>query len=147
MSKLKRIKEICDYLDADVYGKRCNFIELDLDNIDYVTYEKYMIELPTFYSRDLSKSITFKELLKWYLPRLGNWIDEPICYKHECEFKCKKCDNFKNMENCEEYVLDKKIKNKHYDMFIELIEIYSSFQNEEKYNELKNKLEKIINEN
>lgn len=141
MSKLKRIKEICENLDADIYGKCCNFIENDLENDEDLT------ELPTFYSRDFCKSITFKELLRWYLPRIGSWIDEPICYEHECEYECKKCDNFKHMEDCEEYVLDKKVKEQHYDMFIELIEIYSSFQNEEKYNDLKNRLKNLINEN
>lgn len=62
----KRIKEICGKLDADIYWKGCNFLENENDD-----------EIPTFYSRDDCRSISFRELLLWYLPRLGSWQDEP----------------------------------------------------------------------
>lgn len=69
----KRIKEICNELDVDIYWKNCNFLENEEDD-----------SIPTFYNRDECRSISFRELLVWYLPVLGNWQDEPNC--DECEF-------------------------------------------------------------
>ena len=57
----ERIREICNYLDVDCYGKNCNFLQEDDDNG------------LLFYSRDLCHNITFRELLEWYIPRLGNF--------------------------------------------------------------------------
>ena len=51
---IERLKEILGILDADIYWKDCNFIE-DTETED----------MPTFYSRDYCRSITFKELLLW----------------------------------------------------------------------------------
>ena len=45
------------------------------------------------------------------------------------------------MKQCEEIQMDKKIKDNHYSLFLELVDIYAyySTQGFEKYNELKNK--------
>ena len=120
----KRIKEICDILDADIYWKDCNFLENEDDD-----------EVPTFYSRDGCHSISFRELLLWYLPRLGSWQDEPCC--DDCDHK--DCDNFMHMDNCKDMVLDKEIKKKHYELFLELVDIYAYYtqQDHVKYRELK----------
>ena len=108
----ERIKEICDILDADIYWKDCNFLENEDDD-----------EIPTFYSRDECHSISFRELLLWYLPRLGSWQDEPDC--NDCNHK--DCDNFMHMDNCKDMVLDEKIKKRHYELFLELVDIYAYY--------------------
>ena len=54
-----KIKEICSYLDVEVYGKQCNFLD-DYDN---------------FYSRDYCYNINFRELIKWYIERI-NYTEE-----------------------------------------------------------------------
>ena len=129
----ERIKEICDILDADIYWKDCNFLENEDDD-----------EVPTFYSRDECHSISFRELLLWYLPRLGSWQDEPCC--DDCDHK--DCDNFMHMDNCKDMVLDKEIKKKHYELFLELVDIYAYYtqQDHVKYIELKNKCKSVLEE-
>ena len=129
----ERIKEICDILDADIYWKDCNFLENEDDD-----------EVPTFYSRDECHSISFRELLLWYLPRLGNWQDEPCC--DDCDHK--DCDNFIHMDNCKDMVLDKEIKKKHYELFLELVDIYAYYtqQDHVKYRELKDKCKSVLEE-
>ena len=129
----KRIKEICDILDADIYWKDCNFLENEDDD-----------EVPTFYSRDECHSISFRELLLWYLPRLGSWQDEPCC--DDCDHK--DCDNFMHMDNCKDMVLDKEIKKKHYELFLELVDIYAYYtqQDHVKYRELKDKCKSVLEE-
>lgn len=62
-SQRDHIKDICGHLDSDGYGKQCNFLQDDEDDIK-------------FYSRDLCEDITFRELLKWYLPRIHNYENE-----------------------------------------------------------------------
>lgn len=133
MKVKNRIKEICEILDADIYWKNCNFLENEEDD-----------EVPTFYSRDKCYSISFRELLLWYLPRLGNWQDEPNC--DDCNQK--ECDNFRHIENCKDMVLDKQIKNKHYELFLELVDIYAYFTQKDhvKYRELKNKCKSVLEE-
>lgn len=134
MRKIKeRIKEICEELDADIYWKSCNFLENKEDD-----------DIPTFYNRDECHSISFRELLRWYLPRLGDWQDEPNC--SDCEHD--KCKNFTKIEECEEMVVDKKIKESHYSLFLELIDIYAYYtqQDHVKYNELKNKCKNLLEE-
>ena len=129
----ERIKEICDILDADIYWKDCNFLENEGDD-----------EVPIFYSRDECHSISFKELLLWYLPRLGSWQDEPCC--DDCDHK--DCDNFMHMDNCKDMILDKEIKKKHYELFLELVDIYAYYtqQDHVKYRELKDKCKSLIEE-
>ena len=129
----ERIKEICDILDGDIYWKDCNFLENEDDD-----------EVPTFYSRDECHSISFRELLLWYLPRLGSWQDEPCCY--DCDHK--DCDNFMHMNNCKDMVLDKEIKKKHYELFLELVDIYAYYTQRDhaKYRELKDKCKSLIEE-
>lgn len=128
-----RIKEICGELDSDIYWKDCNFIENDEDD-----------EIPTFYSRDECRSISFRELLLWYLPRLGSWQDEPDC--RECDHK--DCSNFVHTENCGIMVIDKETKKRHYNLFLELVDIYAYYtqQDHVKYNELKNKCKNLLEE-
>lgn len=108
----KRIKEICGKLDADIYWKGCNFLENEDDD-----------EIPTFYSRDDCRSISFRELLLWYLPRLGSWQDEPNC--NDCDGEV--CDDFMHIENCKEMILDEKVKKRHYELFLELVDIYAYY--------------------
>lgn len=129
----KRIMEICEELDADIYWKDCNFLENEEDD-----------EVPTFYSRDECHSISFRELLLWYLPRLGEWQDEPCC--DDCDHK--KCKNFTNMDNCKQFVLDGQVKDKHYSLFLELVDVYAYYtqQDHVKYNELKDKCRNLIEE-
>lgn len=129
----KRIKEICDILDVDIYWKNCNFLENEEDD-----------DIPTFYSRDECHSITFRELLKWYLPRLGSWQDEPDC--NDCDHV--KCKNFTKIEECEERILDKDIKERHYSLFLELVDIYAYYtqQDHVKYKELKDKCKSLLYE-
>ena len=129
----ERIKEICDILDADIYWKDCNFLENEDDD-----------EVPTFYSRDECHSISFRELLLWYLPRLGSWQDEPDC--NDCNHK--DCDDFMHMENCKDMVLDEKIKKRHYELFLELVDIYAYYtqQDHVKYIELKDKCKSVLEE-
>lgn len=70
--KEERIKEICGILDGDIYWKDCNFLsDLDDDN-----------GIPTFYNRDLCKTISFRELLLWYLPQLGECDIEEVKENH-----------------------------------------------------------------
>ena len=126
----KKNKRNCGKLDADIYWKDCNFLENDeylLDTTDMV-YS---------YSRDKCHSMSFRELLLWYLPRLGSWQDEPCC--DDCVHK--DCDNFMHMDNCKDMVLDKEIKKKHYELFLELVDIYAYYtqQDHVKYRELKDK--------
>lgn len=134
---MKRLREILGILDADIYWKDCNFIEDENTKL-----------MPTFYSRDLCKSLTFRELLSWYLPRLGFWQDEPVCTESECQYECKKCNQFTDMENCEDYVLDVKVKKRHYELFMELVDIYAYYTSDDcsKYNELKDQLKELITE-
>ena len=129
----ERIKEICDILDADIYWKDCNFLENEDDD-----------EIPTFYSRDECHSISFRELLLWYLPRLGSWQDEPDC--NDCNHK--DCDNFMHMDNCKDMVLDEKIKKRHYELFLELVDIYAYYMQQDhvKYRELKDKCKSVLEE-
>ena len=129
----ERIKEICNILDADIYWKDCNFLENEDDD-----------EVPTFYSRDECHSISFRELLLWYLPRLGSCQDEPCC--DDCDHK--DCDNFMHMDNCKDMVLDEKIKKRHYELFLELVDIYAYYtqQGHVKYKELKDKCKSILEE-
>lgn len=128
-----RIKEICGELDADIYWKDCNFLENEEDD-----------DIPTFYSRDECHSISFRELLLWYLPRLGNWQDEPDC--KEC--LRQECENFANIEKCENMVTDRETKKRHYLLFLELVDIYAYYtqQDHVKYKELKNKCKNLIEE-
>ncbi len=129
----KRIKEICEILDVDIYWGNCNFLENEDDD-----------NIPTFYSRDECRSILFRELLRWYLPKLGSWQDEPDC--NDCD--CKKCNNFTKMEECKEKVIDKKIKENHYSLFLELVDIYAYYtqQDHVKYKELKDKFKCLLEE-
>ncbi len=129
----KRIREICGELDADIYWKDCNFLENEEDD-----------EIPTFYNREECHSISFRELLLWYLPRLGQWQDEPNC--NECNHK--DCDNFIHMEDCESMVMDKNVKQRHYSLYLELIDIYAYYTQQDhlKYMELKNKCKSFIEE-
>lgn len=134
MRKMKeRIKEICEILDADIYWKGCNFLENEEDD-----------DIPTFYSRDVCNSISFRELLRWYLPRLGSWQDEPNC--QDCNHK--KCKNFTQMGKCKEMVTDEKVKDRHYSLFLELVDIYAYYtqQDHVKYEELKNKCKGLLEE-
>lgn len=132
---VKRLKEILEELDGDIYWKSCNYIN-DIDEF----------EIPSFYSRDMCKNITFEELLLWYLSRLGQWQDKPVCFENECEFNCEKCNHLRNMDNCEIFRLDQKVKQRHFDLFMELINIYTYYKSSdcEKYNSLKNKLRDIL---
>lgn len=129
----KRIKEICGELDADIYWKDCNFLENEEDE-----------DVPTFYSRDESHSISFRELLRWYLPRLGSWQDEPDC--KECLHQ--ECDNFIHTEKCEKMIIDRETKKRHYTLFLELVDIYAYYtqQDHAKYKELKDKCRSLIEE-
>ena len=129
----ERIKEICDILDADIYWKDCNFLENEDDD-----------EIPTFYSRDECHSISFRALVLWYLPRLGSWQNEPNC--DDCNHK--DCDDFMHMENCKDMVLDEKIKKRHYELFLELVDIYAYYTQQDyvKYRELKNKCKSVLEE-
>jgi hypothetical protein len=122
-----RLKEVVSYLDCDIYWKQCNF--LDESNLENGKVE--------FYSRDECKNISFKELLLWYLPRLGLWQDAPDC--SECNEDCLKCV---------EANADRKVKEKHYELFLELIDIYVFYNSKDctKYNELKSKLQNLIKE-
>lgn len=134
MRKMKeRIREICGELDADIYWKDCNFLENEDDD-----------EIPTFYSRDDCHSISFRELLRWYLPRLGSWQDEPNC--DDCDHKA--CSNYMHVENCEDMVTDEKIKERHYSLFLELVDIYAYYtqQDHVKYTELKDKCKSLLEE-
>ena len=128
-----RIKEICGELDGDIYWKNCNFLENEDDD-----------NIPTFYSRDYCYSISFRELLKWYIPRLGSWQDEPIC--DDCDKNA--CSNFIHTENCKEMITDKMIKERHYNLFLELVDIYAYYtqQDHVKYKELKNKCKSLLEE-
>lgn len=104
--KEERIKEICGILDGDIYWKDCNFLsDLDDDN-----------GIPTFYNRDLCKTISFRELLLWYLPQLG-----------ECD-----------IEECESYTEREKVKEIHCNLFMELVDIYAYYTQREysKYKDL-----------
>jgi len=101
----ERLKEILDYLDCDIYWKNCNFIQ------DYSESEEIV-----FYSRDLCRNITFRELLLWYLPRLGRYQDEPNCDECDNDYKCTECEEGKNAEI---------VQKKHHELFLELIDIYS----------------------
>ena len=132
---IERLKEILGILDADIYWKDCNFIE-DTETED----------MPTFYSRDYCRSMTFKELLIWYLPRLGSWQDEPKCDEYECRYGCKKCNDFLDMDQCEDHVLGMKIKERHYELFMELVDIYAFYKSDDcsRYNRLKNRLKSIL---
>lgn len=132
-SKKRKIEEICGELDADIYWKNCNFLENEDDD-----------EIPTFYSRDDCCSISFRELLLWYLPRLGEWQDEPNC--DNCDQK--DCNNFMHTENCKDMVLDRKIKQKHYALFLELVDIYAYYTQRDhvEYKKLKNKCRDLIEE-
>ena len=104
MRKMKeKIKEICNELDTDIYWKGCNFLENEEDD-----------DIPTFYSRDECHSISFRELLRWYLPRLGSWQDEPNC--NDCDHKA--CSNYVHTEKCEDMVTDRIVKEKHYSLFL-----------------------------
>lgn len=105
----KRIMEICHELDVDIYWKDCNFLENEEND-----------EIPTFYSRDECHSISFRELLLWYIPRLGRWQDSPNC--NNCNRK--KCKDFTKMNKCKQYILDCQIKDRHYALFLELAGIY-----------------------
>lgn len=129
----KRIKEICEKLDGDIYWKGCNFLENEDDD-----------EIPTFYSRDDCQSISFRELLLWYLPRLGSWQDEPDC--NDCD--CKDCDDFRHIENCREMVLDEQVKKRHYELFLELVDIYACYTQQDhiKYRQLKEKCKSVLKE-
>lgn len=134
MKNLKgRIKEICGTLDADIYWKDCNFIENEDDD-----------DIPTFYNRDICHSISFRELLKWYLPRLGDWQDEHNC--NDCDHE--KCKNFTQIDKCEDMEIDKQIKEGHYSLFLELVDIYAYYtqQDHVKYNELKDKCKNLLEE-
>ena len=128
----KRIVEICEELDVDIYWKNCNFLENEEDD-----------EIPTFYSRD-EGSISFRELLLWYLPRIDEYQDELDC--DQCNHE--KCNNFRNVGKCEDYVLDGKIKDKHYSLFMELVDIYAYYTQRDyaKYKELKDKCKSVLEE-
>lgn len=134
MSKMKeRIKEICEILDANIYWKGCNFLENEEDE-----------DIPTFYSRDECRSISFRELLRWYLPRLGSWQDEPNC--NDCDHK--KCKDFTKMDECNEIVADEKVKERHFSLFLDLVDIYAYYtkQGHVKYKELKEKCRSLFEE-
>ena len=124
----KRIKEICEKLDGDIYEKGCNFLENEDDD-----------EIPTFYSRDDCHSISFRELLLWYLPRLGSWQDEP---------DYNDCNDFRHIENCRKMVLDEQIKKRHYELFLELVDIYAYYTQQDhiKYRQLKEKCKNVLRE-
>lgn len=120
----KRLKEIIGILDADIYWKQCNFLQEDSDEIQ-------------FYSRDKCKNISFKELLLWYLPQLGSWQDEPNCNECDKDYKCT---------ICEEGIADQKVKQIHYNLFLELIDIYAFYKSREDYSKYKYILN-LINDN
>jgi hypothetical protein len=128
----ERLKQILEELDADIYWKCCNFLQDDPD-------EEFEIE---FYSRDLCHNISFKELLLWYLPRLGDWQDEPDC--DDCDKV--KCSNFRHCENCDELTMDKQVKERHYNLFLELVDIYTYYNSQDckRYNQLKDALRTIL---
>ncbi len=108
----EKIIDICDELDADIYWKRCNFLENEEDD-----------EIPTFYSRDECRSISFRELLLWYLPQLGWHQDVPDC--NDCDRKA--CDRFRHTENCQSMATDKQVRERHYQLFMELVDIYAFY--------------------
>ena len=128
----KRIMEICSELDADIYWKECNFLENKDDD-----------EIPAFHNRDMG-TISFRDLLLSYLPRLGEWENEPDCDR--CNGKA--CNNFVHIGKCEDMVADRKIKNKHYELFLELVDIYAYYtqQDHARYRELKQKCKNILEE-
>lgn len=95
-SQLDRIREICGHLDVDCYGKDCNFIQ-DEDEL-------------IFYSRDFCHEITFRELLKWYLP---NYHYSDI---EEDDAGWNKCIEAKT------------------DMMLELIDLYAQYKMVKKIN-------------
>lgn len=134
MIKMKeRIREICGELDADIYWKDCNFLNNDDDE-----------EIPTFYNRDIGHTISFREVLMWYLPGLGSWQDEPNC--DDCDHKA--CSNYTHIENCEDMVTDGKVKERHYSLFLELVDIYAYYtqQDHVKYTKLKDKCKSLLEE-
>lgn len=101
-----RIKEILGELDADVYWKNCNFpTEVNGELM--------------FYSRDMCKNISFKELLKWYMPLLGEFQDQD-------DDKCIDCN--KSCNECEYSALSSSVLNRHCELFFELIDYYSLYR-------------------
>jgi hypothetical protein len=100
----ERIKEILGELDCDIYWKDCNFpTEVNGELM--------------FYSRDDCKNISFKDLLKWYIPRLGDFQGDLDC--EDCNEECK---------DCEYPSISAGVWSKHLDLFLELIDYYSLYR-------------------
>lgn len=100
----ERIKEILGELDADIYWKDCNFpTEVNGELM--------------FYSREECRNITFKELLRWYIPRLGDYQDD-----------CSGCDDTKDCRECENLPISAGVMNRHCELFFELIDYYSLYR-------------------
>ena len=101
----ERISEIINELDGSCYGKGCNYLvdgQVGKDN------------MPCFYSRDYCYNISFEDLIKWYIPRLGNfdedyWDEERAPTKEELEQHNKWAEEQLNL-------------------FMELINIYSVYR-------------------
>ena len=53
-----------------------------------------------------------------------------------------------HMDNCKDMVLDKEIKKKHYELFLELVDIYAYYTQQDhiKYRELKDKCKSVLEE-
>ena len=89
----KHIDEICSELDVDCYGKQCNFTEETEQGLQ-------------FYSRDYCYNISFRDLIEWYIPKLGYFdgLDE---------------NDYKAQQEC----CEKQLK-----LFMELIDIYAVYR-------------------
>lgn len=116
----ERLKEIVGFLDSNAYGKNCNFLDEDVLEDDGTVQ---------FYSRDYCHNISFKELLKWYLSRLyyNDYLDGLDEEKEKWDVKAKFAEEAENL-------------------FMELVDIYVFYNSQDytKYNELRNKLIKIL---
>lgn len=58
------------------------------------------------------------------------------------------CDDFMHIENCKEMILDEKVKKRHYELFLELVDIYAYYtqQDHVKYRQLKEKCKSVLKE-
>ena len=102
-----------------------------------IFYRKILIKF-NFIVEINVKTFHLKNYYYGIYPQLGSWQDEPNCNECDKDYKCT---------TCEEGIADKKVKQMHYDLFLELIDIYAFYKTREdysKYNELKNKINNLI---
>lgn len=100
-----RVRVILDLLDPDCYGKNCN----------YLCEDKLIDNMPSFYSRDYCRNISFKELLEWYIKRLGRFEND--CYLEEGRVPTEE------EVECHNKMVENQLK-----LFMELIDIYSVYR-------------------